>query len=441
MIAVFFAQLMFRRYWPVILIIALVQGLFLAYQVHTGNFYLDDSKEYLRTADNMLTQGTVYCGDLQDAPDPALYTKRPPGYPAFLILIRIFTSSMLPVIILQSILSLASILLLIKLFGDKKRGAWLLLPLILFFPAQFIYANLVMAEILLQIVIMLAVLLMWLYLGSLERKYLWGYQFLLILSILIKPVMYLFVVPNFLFSIYLFIKRKRRLTLISGLLPLVFVIIYAGINQQRTGLYHVSSIQTTNLVDYNMYYFLMNREGAENAGKVKDQVYEQCAGTKDFKAHESCLKQQALEVIKEDPVAYALFHIKGIIRMFIDPGRFDLYNFFHIEKKDSRGFLFYLNQGGIRGAWHYFLEQPLLIILTLGFIALFNLVRLAGFLAFLFNRNVSPEFRILLVLLIGTIAAATGPLGASRFLLPVVLLITGGAFYQYRQWYNRLTER
>ena len=66
-----------------------------------------------------------------------------------------------------------------------------------------------------------------------------------------------------------------------------------------------------------------------------------------------------------------------------------------------------------------------MVILVL--IALFKLIKVTGFLFYLFQKNEQLQLRIFLVILVGYLALVTGPLGASRFLLPVELLIIGGA--------------
>ena len=417
--------------------VLLLQLGFLVIQLLQQNYFLDDSHEYLRAADNLLSDGVLYSGNMDEAVDPALYTKRLPGYPAFLALTCLFTASMVPVIILQMLLSFGSILLMLKIFSPRKQGSAILIALLVLFPAQFIYANMIMTEILFQFVLMLAAVRLYRYVLTEKINLLWLYQLLLIAAILIKPVMYLFIIPNVILFIVLYFRSRQRLVLISSFIPVIFVIILGGVNQQRTGYYHISSIQQINLVDYNLYYFLMDRDGEDSARAVKEQIYATCDAQKDFKAQSECLTDSVTAVIREDLKGYALFHLKGMARFFVDPGRFDLYNFFGIEKERGKGFLYHPNEGGFRAAWRYFLSQPVLVVIALLLIALVNLLRLFGFLAFLFNKSFKPEFRLFLFLLIIFLAFATGPPGTSQFMLPVVLLLTGAAAVQYGQWIGR----
>jgi hypothetical protein len=425
---------MWKKYRTILLVIVPVQLLFLVIQLFSQNYLLDDSNEYLLAADNLIHQGVLYCGNTDAPEDPALYTKRPPGYPLFLAATRLFTPSHLPVIILQMLLSLVSILLMLEIFQPQKKEQFILLLFLLLIPAQYIYANMVMAEILFQCVIMLAAYRLLLYLRTKRIRTLWSYQAFIIFAILIKPDMYLFVVPNIILFTVLYYKTHQRLLIISSLIPVVFLIIFGGFNQQRTGHFHISSIQQIKLVDNNLYYFLVDRDGEAAAAETLERIHATCRQERDFNKRSACLSHAATSILKDDPALYALFHLKGMARFFLDPGRFDLSSFFGIEKEQERGFLYQLNAGGTGSAWRYLWEQPLLLIITLLLTGLVNLLRAVGFLCALFNKQFSMEFRLFLFLLVGTLAFASGPLGAARHMLPVALLLTGSAAVQYGQW-------
>jgi hypothetical protein len=60
-------------------------------------------------------------------------------------------------------------------------------------------------------------------------------------------------------------------------------------------------------------------------------------------------------------------------------------------------------------------------------IALFKLLKISGFILYLFRAKTALPFRLFLAFLVGYLALVTGPLGASRFLLPVELFLIGGA--------------
>jgi hypothetical protein len=58
---------------------------------------------------------------------------------------------------------------------------------------------------------------------------------------------------------------------------------------------------------------------------------------------------------------------------------------------------------------------------------LFKLFKFTGFIIYLVKGKEMTPFKIFLILLIGYLALVTGPLGASRFFLPVELLLIGSS--------------
>lgn len=429
---------MLRKYRIEIIIVLLVHTGFLVYQLYAQHFLLDDSAEYIRTADNLLNEGVLYNGDLSQHIEPGMYTRRPPGYPVFLLLSRLFTQSMVPIILLQLLLSMGTFIAILKIFQPEGFARIMITAFIVLYPAQFIYTNLVMSEILFQFLVTMAALSLFRYLKTEKIRVLWTYQLMIILGILVKPVLYPFIILNIILFLVLYYRYRQRLVIISSLLPVVFVIIFASINQQRTGYFHVSSIQQVNLVDYNLYYYLMDQQGEEKAKEKIAEIKATCNREKEFSKRSACLSEAATGIFKEDLVSYGWFHLKGMGRYFIDPGRFDLYQFFGLERTKSKGFLYHINNGGMKGALDYLRMQNTGMIILLLVIAFFNLARFTGFLFFLFNRRIDRAYRFYLFLLIGYLAFATGPLGASRFMLPVVMLLTGAAAWQYGSWFSQL---
>jgi len=132
-------------------------------------------------------------------------------------------------------------------------------------------------------------------------------------------------------------------------------------------------------------------------------------------------------MVLEHPVQYGIFHLKGSLRFFIDPGRFDLVTFFSLEEAGSPGILYLLNQEGIGGVLKFIKKEGWALLSVLSLIALFKVVKITGFIIYLVKEKTQPAFRIFLALLVGYLALVTGPLGASRFLLPVELYLIGGA--------------
>jgi hypothetical protein len=284
-----------------------------------------------------------------------------------------------------------------------------------------------MAEIPFQLLLILAAWSLFIFFRDQKERYIWLFNLFITLGMATKPVLFPFTFLIIIFSIYLFLRTKRKTFILAIGIPLIWIIGYSAWNYQRVGSIQYSSIQTANAVNYNLRYFVMSQEGAEAASKEVDRLYDACGSEATYAEKNRCLDQGVKKIIFNSPFKYALFHLKGSIRYFLDPGRFDLVTFFNIEEPDSPGFLTELNQNGLSGAIRLLRKQGWGLVFVLGLIFLFKLLKAAGFLIYIFRPGKDLPFRIFLVVLVGYLALVTGPLGASRFLLPVELLIIGGA--------------
>ncbi|WOD44901.1 hypothetical protein [Hwangdonia lutea] len=197
-------------------------------------------------------------------------------------------------------------------------------------------------------------------------------------------------------------------------------------NYQRTGSFEFSSIQNINLKNYNLYYFHTNKYGEEYALKVKSEITEQASRKTTYAEQQNEIRKLSLSYIKQDWLSYVYMHIIGGIKMFIDPGRFDLYNFFEFKNTSEVGFLKHYNISGFSGAINYFRTQPTLILILIPIVLLFNILKLIGFTLFWKNNyKTAPKAYWFMLLIIVYITALTGFIGASRFLvavLPIYLL-------------------
>ena len=107
--------------------------------------------------------------------------------------------------------------------------------------------------------------------------------------------------------------------------------------------------------------------------------------------------------------------------MFLDPGRFDVYNFFELKKKNGVGFLEQLNKNGLMGAFTYYKKQPFIIIIIIPILLLFNLIKGFGFARFwIKNYKTVPLVGWFMLFIIIYISGLTGIIGASRFLVPIL---------------------
>ncbi len=414
-------------------VILLVHLLFLFNAIFNRPAPLTDSGDYLNAAENLYTQGILYSGDLTQPTHPEQFTRRPPLYPVLLGVVSL-TGSEIPVFLLQILISMTSIFLVFRIFF-QNHTSFQVRPLhvvvatllLLATPAQFIYANRIMAELLFQLLLVLMVWSVYCYFRYKESTYIWLFNLFLTLGMATKPVLFPFTFFILLISPLLFVRTRRRAFVWALCLPILWLAFYSVRNNYRTDSSQYSSVQTANLVNYNLRYFLMEQEGSDAAAAEVDRLYDACDSAMGYGEKNRCLQQGVKDKVLERPLKYGIFHLKGCLRYFIDPGRFDLVTFFNLEYPDSGGFLQKLNQGGLKGAFRFLKQQGVGMVAILVMIALLKLFKISGFILYLVRDKEQLPFRIFLTLLVGYLAFITGPLGASRFLLPIELLLIGAA--------------
>lgn len=409
-----------------LLLLILIHLAFLSVQIANKNLYLVDSQEYLTEADNILNTGNFYCGDTGKSTDYSLYTKRPPVYPLFIAFFKAFTSSDILIIITQSIISILSIVIIRHSFiqlGYNTNYDLLSLTLLILSPAQMIYANFIMAETIFQFIFALTFYSAIQFLLKKSVRYLLYFNILIGLLALTKPVMYLFIYPNLVFMGYFTFREKSAKPLLLGIIPVIIIQAYSFWNYKRTDCRQFSSIQTINLVQYNTYYFNAQRYGFEMADSVLDAKLLKTTEMGSYPERISYLNKSSKEIIKKDFWGYSWFHLKGVARFFIDPGRFDLSNFWGLKNKGEVGFLNYLNSGGLAGVRRYLLRQNIFLVVTILIITFVNLVKTAGLILFTLQSSIDIRVRLAIIVLVGYIALATGPLGASRFSMPFIPIL------------------
>jgi len=401
---------------------------FFIWQIFHGNYCLTDSFEYLNAAANLKSDFLLYCGDINKPLIIELFTRRPPIYPLFLAACQLISSSMVVVIIIQNVLSITSIYLVRQIFlnyGYKEKYDKLFIVLLLFTPAQFIYANMIMSDTLFQFFI---ILMVWFFIKFMnERRYFYGliYSIALALGVLTKPVIVFFIFANVLLFIWISFKRASLKPLLLSLIPLILLFTYQYRNYRQTGVFEVSSLVTTNLVYYNAYYFLVYTEGLQKADSTIAYIDNVSKQRKSYKDDVAFKKQQVISIIKNRPVSYAIFHTKGIAGFFLDPGRYDLVSFFNPNAPKTNGLLYHINQDGLRGTLAFLFKESFLLLISLAIILILNIFKLICFIRFIFLRKINTYGKWFILFLISYIAFITGSIGIARYMMPLAPLYIG----------------
>lgn len=405
---------------------------FLVYNFVHGHVYLQDSAEYVQSARSFETEGNFYSGSPENERDYRMYSKRTPLYPLILYFISRSGISDSYIYVIQAFLGLFNIYLFYRflaVFGVRKTVGHLILAIfILFTPAQFIYSQFIMADLWLQTWVMLLLFSALKFYKKPDLK--WTICLLLLISTapFLKPVFLpAGIALGFLIPIYLIYKKKIKLYILLSVLPFLFFYAWSAQNWNRTGVFHFSSIGYINLLHYNTNLLIhKNPKQIKNAQRLNELMIVPHSKA-EFSQNYAEVNRFCKEVLFENAGSYALFHSKGILFFFLDPGRFDLFNFFRVENNNSQGFL---HKGkNANKLKEIYSVQPLLFWLLL-LVFIVKIVKSVGFIGYILKNYRNPAV-IAGVFLVFYIAILTGPLGASRFYLPVegIVMVYATLFY------------
>jgi len=416
-------------------VIALVHVAFFLMALCYTRIYMGDSYEYIYEALNIKSRFFFYSGNAVLPIDAEYMTQRQPGYPLFLLLVYLFTTNNWLVLVLQNLLSMLNIYYcrsLIQKIGYEKRHDWLLLLLVIGYPSQFINANTIDPDILLQSFTLL-------YAGSYIRllqskdiRFAVHLSVALIAGFMVKPVLYPFAIVHVALVLIPAIawKIKMQRPLLLALIPILAVLLYNYSNYTRTGKFHFSSNQAFNAVYYfNNYY--SSRYGVAYADSFLSAERQLIAEQPSFPDRYDLANAEGKRLLRANMLPYTWFHLRRSARIFIEPGKaeIDLFSgkltYGQLYSKQPAGFYVTLKKDGIKGLGNYIRTNATLPLIAL--ILLLNCLRTIGLLLFLRCRNVALPVRIFIFTLLAYFAIAAGPIANTRYFLPVSLLSIGCA--------------
>lgn len=391
-----------------------------------------DSIEYLQMSENIYQNGQFYCGDLSHVIEYDKFTKRPPLYPILIGIFGLWGNAQFLLFFIQNLLIFCGLYLLRNLafnFSYSSSYDKYLYPAILFLPALWIYPQLVMTESFLFFFMSLIG-----YSGvksMLFRDIKWAVISILLCCIaaFVKPVMFPGAVLVGLVGFLYGILKRVELIIAASAITLGIIASYMYFNYQRTGTIIFSSISTINLVDYNSYYFLLERRDKEFAEAKIDVIYKGLSDTMTYGEKLNIRYVGGKSILLKHPISYVYFHLKGMLKFFLFPGRYDVFTFFGVEQ--SVPMLEVMGEKGYAGAVKYLLStSSIWLIFLLGMSFLVKIILLIGVGYFLFLKKIPRFYKLIFCGIVLYIAILTGPLGASRFFMPVsgiylMMAITG----------------
>jgi hypothetical protein len=411
----------------------LVHALFFVLACFYKRIYMGDSFEYIYEALNIKQLFFFYSGNPALPIAPEYMTQRQPGYPLFLLGVYLFVVNNWVVLICQNLLSLFNVWYTRKMLlsiGYQKKYDWLLLVLLIAYPAQFINANTIAPDILLQT---FTLLYFGTFIGLLQKKQL-KYAIWMSLSLtaglFVKPVLYPFVLVHFLIVLITCINLRVKMQrfVLAALAPVCAMLLYSYSNSLRTGKFHFSSNQAFNAV-YYYYPFLSATHGADSAARFLAAERRNIEALPEFKDRYDYANDLGTTMLEHNFMPYLWFHLKHSLRIFIEPGKaeIDLFTgkltYGRLYSKEQTGFYATLKTKGWAGMSEYVTRNPSLLIALL--ILICNIVRLAGLALFLSSKAVPTPIRLFAFILLTYFAIAAGPIANTRYFLPVSSIAIG----------------
>jgi hypothetical protein len=159
---------------------------------------------------------------------------------------------------------------------------------------------------------------------------------------------------------------------------------------------------------------------------VFDAIQSKAALQPSFRVEQQFIKMEGQRIVRDHWSAYVYLHIRGMLFCILDPGRFDITQFFGLEHHSN--LLYEMNKkNNFKDILSVFLN-PAGVFLLLIFLT--NIIKGLLVLKFIFSKTISSGFKIILLFIPGYLVFLTGPIGSSRFAMPffpillIILLIS-----------------
>jgi len=390
-----------------------------------------DSDRYIEAAHNLWVHQVLYARPWAQRPvvGQAIqeFSIRPPGYPMLILLTGASQLQREPILLLllQNLLSLLNISSVLKWWAWRaqptaRQWGWAMVVVCL--PAQLIYANTLMSELVVQTLVLIMAISgarLWSQPNTLALT---GTVMALSAALLVKPVFYPLAGIVAVWGLGLAWYHRRSLWAVVGILPLAVTLLYMSWNDYRTGYFHFSSITDINLLHYNAAGVIRQIGGPAAEEQWVADVLGEANSQPNFALRQRVIQARAGAMLASHPLVYAGQHLQGMLTFFLDPGRFDISRFFHLAEPAGGGLLVQIRAAGAKGLLRGLQALPIGLLAILGVVLLTNVARILLAIRGFCYANKTLELRNgrwWLAFLIFYVAFLTGPLGAARFLVPV----------------------
>ena len=159
----------------------------------------------------------------------------------------------------------------------------------------------------------------------------------------------------------------------------------------------------------------MSEYGTVKADSIIDAIKIETRGMS-YHDKQVYLENASKKLLSQHLPKYAWLHSRGIALALIDPGRFDYTQFFNLPHRSN--LIYQTNQKGMTGTIVQSFLNPLGAWLMV--LMLFNFYRSIKGVQFLFSKSLSWRERLIILAFPVYILVFTGPIGTSRFFMPLV---------------------
>lgn len=181
-------------------------------------------------ARNLSGDGGSYLSAMHDLQLGKLNTIRPPGYPAFLLLLNYIPSLTehqfyISIFIVQFLLWIISFKMLLTFLPDKKHWAWVSLILLIIINPSFVqYSNMILTESLFLFLVLVGFVLLRKFIETKRDFGLYGFLLCMLIATLVRPGLFYFSLLAIVLSLVFLVKSKRFLSTIVVTLGALFLL-------------------------------------------------------------------------------------------------------------------------------------------------------------------------------------------------------------------------
>ena len=408
-------------------------------------FLFPDSGSYLRPAEELLRSGRFANGDRPEI-------NRTPGYPMLLVPGILLGNPVLVTIVLQVILSLATVWLVYRtsaLLFENENAAAAAALLYSLEPLSILYTTLILAETLFTILIVASFFCLADYF---KRRQALGTLILaavsLACSIYVRPVSYYlpFLVSLVLLPALLLRHRKIRYLLHVA----VFLVVSFGPlaawqarNRAETGYSGFSAISSINLYFCQAASIRAKLEGLPylevRRRMGSGEEHPEQLSWSDTQRYQFW-KREGVRMVMRHPVLYTRIHLGGMVRILFDPGSVDYLKVFGAAPRSSGTLGRIVDRGLASVVLGLLRDNPLVFWTQLALFALLAVYYLLAALGLL-GRQCSGFWAkaAVVAVILYFVAISGGPQGYSRFrhpVMPFLCVLAGCGLY----WLARKRE-